>query len=196
MRKGKEASNKAAGKSYRTHSAAQTIRERIEQKGEGYWRLGDFSYLPPAAVAQAFSRLSRENRLQRVGKGLYYHARPTAFGLSRPSREKVLEQSLRQPLFAAGLTAASLLGFTTQNASLREYSTPANAIAPSTAARANIKVYTRRPESWAALPAEDAALLDFLRMRARTSDLTAEGTRKRMLAMMRQAGRFERLSKV
>ena len=165
----------------------------MEQMGEGYWRLSDFPDLPPAAVTQTLSRLTRENVLQRVGKGLYYHSRPTTFGRSRPAQSDVLLHRLRTPILPAGYTAASLLGFTTQNPALREYATAANAIAPQTLGGKRIKVYTRRPESWNKLSDEDAALLDFLRARGKTSDMSDGAIQQHLRALLSEPARFARL---
>jgi len=179
-----------------TPSAASLIRERIKQKGEGYWRVSDFAELPPAAVTQALSRLSREQVLQRVGKGLYYHSRPTTFGPSRPAQSDVLSHRLKMPILPAGLTAANLLGFTTQNPAQQEYATPTNAVAPQTIGDKHVRIITRRPESWKGLSIEDAALLDFLRGRGKTSDLSDSAIQQRLIALFHEPGRFHRLADV
>ena len=67
------------------HGITGLVRQRIERGGERLWRLEDFRDLPFAAVAQALSRLTREGVLERLSKGVYYHARQTAFGKSRPN---------------------------------------------------------------------------------------------------------------
>src|SRR5580698_6678696 len=64
---------------------AKTVRERIEAGGEQIWRLADFKNLPFTAVAKALSRLFRLGIIQRLGKGLYYKPRQTAFGPSKPN---------------------------------------------------------------------------------------------------------------
>jgi hypothetical protein len=54
-------------------------------------------------------------------------------------------------------------------------------------------VHARRPEAWSALPELDAALLDFLRRRGEPSELSPEETVGRLLALLSEKGRFERL---
>jgi hypothetical protein len=54
-------------------------------------------------------------------------------------------------------------------------------------------VHARRPEAWSALPKLDAALLDFLRRRGEPSELSPEETVRRLLALLSEKGRFERL---
>ena len=174
-------------------SAAATIQRRIVHDGEKYWRMGDFGDLPPAAVAQTLSRLMRRGALQRVGKGLYYRARSTALGQSRPCQGDILTQRLQMPLLLAGLTAANALGFTTQNPAQREYATTANAVALQTIDGAPVKIYTRRPEAWAQLSTEDAALLEFLRAGGMTSELCELKTCERLLVLLGEPERFSRL---
>src|SRR5438105_3493383 len=100
----------------RSQNVTSTVRHRIEAGGERVWRLTDFAGLPFQAVAQALSRLARRGQLRRLGKGLYYRSRPTAFGPSLPN--PAVLRALPVPhkaVFPAGLAAANLLGFTTQN---------------------------------------------------------------------------------
>lgn len=99
-------------------------------------------------------------------------------------------QTLRAPLHPAGLTAANLLGFTTQNPGRLEYATPATA--PPTAL-ADAIVHTRRPGSRDGLSSEDGALLEFLRERARSSDLPPEATLARLRKLLSDRERFARL---
>jgi hypothetical protein len=56
-------------------------------------------------------------------------------------------------------------------------------------------VHTRRPEAWASLSQTDAALLDFLRRGAQTSELSPTKTITRTVALLSERGRFERLLK-
>jgi hypothetical protein len=177
----------------RSHSIAHGIRQRIEAGGENYWKPADFPYSPATAVTQTLSRLTRSGVLQRVSKGIYYHPRTTVFGKSQPSRDAVLARRLTQRLLPAGLTAANLLGFTTQNPARREYATTASAVA---FADDTIHVTTRRPESWKHLSPEDAAVLDFLRGRGLNSELSEEDTRARLLTLLRAPERFQRLAAI
>jgi len=174
-------------------TAASNIRHRILEHGEGFWRAKDFPSLPPLAVSQTLSRLAHERVIQRVAKGIYFRPRATMFGESQPARSDVLAQRLRMPLKPAGLTAANLLGFTTQNPTVHEYATTASAVSRQALAGEKIKIYTRRPEAWKDLSAEDAALLEFLRDRGRTSELSDKETQVRLLSLLKESGRFQRL---
>src|SRR5262245_34578165 len=107
-----------------SRQAARSVRQRIESGGERLWRLEDFSDLPFQAVAQALSRLARAGVIERLSKGVYYRSRQTAFGKSKPNPAAIGKlASRRKTVFPAGLAAANLLGFTTQNPSRGEVAT-------------------------------------------------------------------------
>lgn len=179
-----------------TGNTAETVRRRIEAGGERVWRMADFEGMPFAAVAQALSRLSRQGVIQRLGKGLYYRSRPTAFGASRPNTAQVRSLPVRRRgVFPAGIAAANLLGFTTQNPARVEVATNGLSL-PRLIVGKETVIHTRRPEYWQALSETDAALLDFLHNRGESSDLPAEKTVEKLLGYFREPGRFERLLKV
>ena len=176
-------------------NTAETVRARIESSGERLWRLADFDGMPFTAVAQTLSRLARRGQIQRLGKGLYYRPRQTAFGLSRPNTAEIRSLTLRQRgVFPAGIAAANLLGFTTQNAARIELSTDGLSL-PRLFLGKDALVHTRRPAAWRALSEMDAALLDFLRNRGASSELSPKETVEKLLGYFREPGRFERLLK-
>jgi Family of unknown function (DUF6088) len=177
-------------------NAAETVRRRMEASGERIWRMADFEGMPFTAVAQALSRLARQGVIQRLGKGLYYRSRPTAFGLSRPNSAQVRSLPVRRRgVFPAGIAAAHVLGFTTQNPARVEVATNGLSL-PRLIVGKETVIHTRRPESWQVLSQTDAALLDFLRNRGESSDLSREETVDKLLEYFREPGRFERLLKV
>ena len=173
-------------------TAAGKIRSRVRRGGERFWRHTDFADLPPGAVSQALSRLSKRGDLQRVRKGLYYRSRPTVVGASHPAPDAVIALSSASRLHPAGLTAASYLGFTTQNPARPEYASSA-AAAPSALVDAHVR--TRRPRNRENLSERESALLELLRDRARTSDLGAADTCARLLDMLDDPRAFARLTK-
>ena len=179
-----------------TRKTAETVRKRVASGGERVWRFADFAGLPFPAVAQALSRLSRQGVIQRLGKGLYYRPRATAFGPSRPSRAHLRTLPVRrQRVFPAGTAAANALGFTTQSPARVEVATDGSSLSRLLVGQDTV-IHTRRPESWRALSETDAALLDFLRNRASSSELSPEDTVDRLLAYFREPGRFARLLEV
>lgn len=108
-------------------SAASVVRSRVEHGPRRLWTAHDFPGLPPQAVAQALSRLCREGELTRHGKGLYYRPAQTSFGVSRPSSDAAAANGVRgHGVHPAGLSAANVLGLTTQNSMRGEYATSAS----------------------------------------------------------------------
>ena len=175
---------------------AESVRDRINSDGERIWRLVDFEGLPFTAVAQALSRLSRSGVIQRLGKGLYYRPRATAFGLSKPSSTQIQSLPIDQrSVFASGIAAANLLGFTTQNPARLEVATNGSSL-PRLIVGKETVIHTRRPESWRSLSEKEAALLDFLRRRGELSELSPGKTVHRLLNFFRESERFERILKV
>lgn len=179
------------GRGRSPHSGATRVYERVRAGGERYWSLSDFRDLSASAAAHALSRLAAEGELQRVRKGLYYRSKSTALGPSTPSASAMLAQTTHAPLHPAGLTAGASLGLSTQNPARPEFATPA-AAAPGILRDAT--VYTRRPPSRAELDADDGALLELLRDRARYSDLPPQETVKRLVQMLSDPIRFKRLA--
>ncbi len=177
-------------------STAALIRHRIEAGGERLWRMEDFRELPFQAVAQALSRLAKSGVIERLSKGVYYRARPTALGRSRPnpaSLQKLV--SPRQKVYPAGLAAANLLGFTTQSGPQLELATSGLSL-PRKLVGNEAVIHTRRPEAWAGLTEIEAALLDFLRRGGQLTELPPEETTRKVLVLLAEPGRFERLLKV
>jgi hypothetical protein len=176
-----------------TIAASKTVRKRIEAGGERAWRYADFEGLPFTAVAKVLSRLSHQGIIQRLGKGLYYRGRQTAFGPSWPNRTLLRSLPLRlKGVFPAGIAAANLLGFTTQNPTKVEVSTNGLSL-PRQIIGKEAVVHTRRPDSWRALSETDVALLDLLRNRGSSSELSDKETVGKVLRYLREDGRFKRL---
>lgn len=172
-------------------SAAQVIRDRVHRGGARYWKHADFHGLPPGAVAKALSRLAQEGELTHVGKGVYYRPVTTSLGKSVPSASSAAAQTLGASVHPAGLSAANMLGLTTQNPRRAEFSTTLPA--PPTALRDAV-VHTGRPSQRAGLSAEDVAVLEILRERARSSDLSPEATTARLKRLLAHEERFRRLA--
>jgi hypothetical protein len=177
----------------RPETVAETVRKRIESGGERIWRLADFEGMPFTAVAQTLSRLARQGAIQRLAKGLYYRPRQTVFGPSRPNIAQLRSITVqRRNVFPAGITAANVLGFTSQNGARVELATTALSL-PNLGAGGKAVVHTRRPASWCSLSETDAALLDVLRNRAAHSDLSPEETTEKLLEYFGEPGRFDRI---
>lgn len=179
-----------------TRQTASMVRQRIERGGERVWKLEDFRELPFTAVAQALSRLTRQGVVERLSKGVYYRARKTVFGKSRPTPVAIQARlSSQQTIYPSGIAAASLLGFTTQTAKRGEVSTSGLSL-PRKLVGEDTIIHTRRPQAWTKLSSTDAALLDFLRQGGKTSELSPKETAGKVLELVSQEGCFNRLLKV
>jgi hypothetical protein len=160
------------------------------------WRFADFPGVPAPALAQTLSRLAREGLLQRLSKGVYYRGRATSFGTSAPNPAALSRlASADGGVFPAGLAAANLLGFSTQNAGRAEVATSGFRL-PRRLLGHDTVVHTRRPEAWAALSATEAALLDVLRRGADMTELAPSETAHRIVALFDHPRRFQRILKV
>lgn len=138
----------------------------------------------------------RKGLLQRLSKGVYYRPRQTTFGRSLPNPAIMRKlASRRKTVFPSGIAAANLLGFTTQMAGRGEVATSALSL-PRKLIGNDTVVHTRRPETWASLSDQDAALLYFLRRAGSTSELSEEETLRKTLGLFSEKGRFERLLKI
>ena len=193
-------STRAATAGIRQRSIAGRIRARIEGDGERVWRAADFQSADRAwtaqAIAQALSRLSRQGVVRRLGRGLYYRGRETAFGPSLPSPAMVQSLPITgRKVFPSGHAAASMLGLTTQQPSRPEIATTGGSLPRLIVGKQTI-IRTRRPESWRSLDAEDAVILEVLRQRGSTSELSADETARRLLAAVNKPGRFVGLCRV
>jgi Family of unknown function (DUF6088) len=175
----------------RTAGAAATVRTRIEKGGERYWRHTDFLDLPATAVTQALHRLERAGLVTHVRKGLYYRGRDTTFGPSIPAHSDIAARSVRAALQPAGLTASNALGLTTQNPARPEYATTSGRIPT---AITGAVVHTRRPSSRAGLTALEGAVLEVLRERGRTSDLSPTDTVRRLRKVLGAKSMFDRVA--
>jgi hypothetical protein len=187
---------KRAPISGRGSQVTQTVRSRIENGGERVWRFDDFRDLPPAAIAQALSRLTHKGAIERLSKGVYYRSRTTTLGKSLPNPAAMRKLASKdKTVFPSGISAANLLGFTTQTARRGEVATSALSL-PRKLLGPDTVIHTRRPEAWAGLSDEDAALLDFLRRAGNTTELPSEQTIHRTLSLLSEKGRFRRLAKI
>ena len=141
-------------------------------------------------------RASPPGQLRRLGKGLYYRSRETTFGPSLPNPAVIRDLPLRQhAAFPAGIAAANLLGFTTQNPARIELATNGLSL-PRLIVGKDAIIHTRRPEAWRMLSETDAALLDFLRNRGAQANWPPAETVEKLLGYFREPGRFERLLKI
>jgi Family of unknown function (DUF6088) len=177
-------------------SIAENVRKQIESGGERVCRLADFENMSFTAVVKTLSRLSRLGTIKRLGKGLYYRPRQTAFGQSKPNTSQLRYLPIYgKGVFPSGSAAANLLGFSTQNAPKIEVATNGLSLPRLLVGKETI-IHTRRPESWLGLSCKDVALLDFLRNRGEYSELSTKETVHRLIQYFCEPEQFECLFQV
>jgi hypothetical protein len=156
-------------------------RRYVEAAAGTVIRAADIRGAAPAAVSRALSRLAQEGVIQRVRKGYYYVPKETLVGTSRPSEPAMARKVLDGKARPTGITAANLLGMTTQVPAQPEFA--AYASAPPRGVRA-ARLYLRPRARMVELAPRDAALLEFLRDRGRYGELGAAETYDRLFTIL------------
>lgn len=173
-------------------SVASAVRQTLMGSVDRIWTYADFANLEMGAVSQALSRLSREGLIKRVRKGVYYRSRQTVVGESKASPAAISDRLLSKGSRPTGLTAAHVLGLTTQNPARPSYAVSKNN-APTHLPGVRVKV--RRPALNEEIGTREAAILEFLRDRGQTSDLSPKETIQRLLEALSDPSTFNRVAK-
>lgn len=157
-------------------SAAKLAMRYAQSSSDGYLRSRDLKGVSPTAAAKALSRLASQGDLLRVEKGLYYMPREGLLGKVGPSEVSVVRERLAEKSRPTGVTAANLLGLTTQVAARPEL-----AVYASTKPKGvgTTRVTLRKRASAEKLDDRQAAVLETLRNGGRFSELDAEETVRR-----------------
>jgi hypothetical protein len=173
--------SRRSGASRERGSAAAAALKRLEAAPGSLITAADVPGATPAAASKALSRLAQQGSIQRVRKGLYYMPKETLLGTSHPSESAVIQKVLGARARPTGLTAANILGMSTQMPAQPEFAVYASA-APKGLHSARIHLRPRsRTEG---LEVRDAALLEFLRDRGRYGELSPAETCARARAVL------------
>lgn len=179
-------------KSRQEKSVAAAIRETITQSADRIWTYADFGGMSPAAVSQALSRLCREGLVKRVRKGVYYRPKQTVLGESKVSPVALSSKLLSSSARPTGYTAARVLGLSSQVPVEPSYVV---SVTKAPASVAGVKVTVRRPTpSSVSVSTREAAILEFLRERGESSELSPEETIEKLLRIIKEPGVFSRLA--
>lgn len=172
----------------RGSSVSKVVSAAVMAAADRIFTQDDFGELPRTAVSLALSRLAKSGALSRIARGVYYRPRQTVVGASNPKRHAV-ELTLLQGARPTGLTAAALLGFSTQQPSTPTYAIPRR---DEITRLKGIKVVRMRPDH--DLSPEDGALLEFIRDRGKWSELGDKETIDRLKSLFKEKDRFNRLA--
>jgi len=171
-----------------SHSVAHAVSTAVLTDTDRIFTQDDFSHLPRTAVSLALSRLAKSGALLRVARGVYFRPRNTVIGASAPKQHSV-EMTLLKGARPTGLTAAVILGFSTQQPSTPTYAVPSR---DEVTRLKGVKLVRMRPDH--DLSPEDGALLEFIRDRGKWSELGDRQTIDKLKALLKDKDRFNRLA--
>ena len=170
-------------------NVTKTVGSRLRRRPGRLFTFKDFDDLPASAVAPALSRLAARGEIRRARKGIYYLPRTTALGDVPPDPVVLGEAISRGRSHPAGLSAANLLGLTTQ-----------------VPARIELVVEGKRPMSLGGiefkprmgtnrrdLHPRETALLEVLRDLGHLSDVSPAATKTRLLGVLHDGDARSRL---
>lgn len=143
-------------------STSAAVRGRVSRSRDRFWHPEDFDG-PPEAVGKALARLTTAGELRRLRRGLYWRGRSTPLGMAPPPASRLATELIGEPGSGpAGLTAALLLGLTTQVPRIDTIAVPGRVPRPVSGVRfvSREAAWRRRDER---LRAGDVALLEVLR---------------------------------
>jgi hypothetical protein len=125
-------------------STAGAVREQVRKAAPGtFLRRRDFAG-SDRAVESALSRLASSAELVRVRKGLYWRGKQTRFGMTRPGALDVALAVAGPGSGPAGVSAAHMLGLTTQVPGTVEVAAPGKAPEPIRGVRFRSRPYSRQ----------------------------------------------------
>jgi hypothetical protein len=144
-----------------------------------------------AAIEKAFSRLARGGNLTRVGKGIYWKAPRTRFGMVPPPLfEAALAITEDRAPGPAGPSAAAFLGLTTQIPPVREFAVVGREMTKLAGAVFHERSNPKRDR----LNPAEIAVLEIARDRLRYCEYPKEETLARLRALGAEGAiRFDRL---
>lgn len=172
-------------------SVASAVRAMVLASTDRIWTYANFTGLEAGAVSQALSRLAKEGIVRRLRRGIYYRPKQTVIGESKASSAALSSILLASGARPTGLTAAQTLGFTNQVSAESSFAISKNN-APTNLPGVRVKV--RRPATSGNMSTREAAVLELLRDRGQTSELTSEETIRRLAAMLREPSVFTKLA--
>ena len=100
---------------------ATQVREYVDQLADGsvfkYEDLNRISH-NKVAIAKILSRLTKENKINRIEKGIFYKAKKTRFGILNPEIEEIIKSEIKSDGkitgYISGAFSYNKLGLTTQ----------------------------------------------------------------------------------
>lgn len=169
-------------------SVATEVANTVRRARRRFFRRDDFVG-SRYSVEKALSRLVERGELLRIRNGLYWKGADTPFGMSPPNpREVVAAYSSPYPSGPAGISAANLLGLTTQIPRVPEYAAPSTV--PDIERISLVRHSPKRAKSRrsARLNESEVALLEVLGAWERAVELPPDEAFDRLAASLRGGG--------
>lgn len=170
-------------------SVTKTVASRLKRRPGRLFTFDDFEDLPASAVAPALSRLAARGEIKRARKGVYYVPRETPLGEVPPDPVVLGAVVSRGRSHPAGLSAANLLGLTTQVPARVELAV--EEMRPTSLRGVEFKPRVRTNRR--GLSAREASLLEVLRDIHHLTDLSPAATNRRLLHVLRDDGARSRI---
>lgn len=172
-----------------TESITKKVESRLKRHPGRLYTFDDFDDLPATAVAPALSRLAASGKIKRARKGVYYVPRKTPLGEVPPDPVVLGEAVTRGRSYPAGLSAANLLGLTTQVPTRVELAVEDKRPTPVRGIEFKPRARTNRRH----LSSREAALLEVLRDVPHLTDVPPRVTTSRLLTLLRDDDSRSRL---
>jgi len=162
------------------NSVTKTVEARVKRRPGRLFTFEDFDDLPATAVAPALSRLAKRGEIKRARKGVYYAPRRTVLGDVPPDPVVLGDAISRGRSHPAGLSAANLLGLTTQVPARVELAVEDKRPMSPRGVEFKPRMRTNRRD----LGAREVALLEVLRDIHHLSDIPPDATKSRLLDVL------------
>jgi len=172
-----------------TESITKKVEARLRRHPGRLYTFDDFEDLPATAVAPALSRLAASGKIKRARKGVYYVPRKTPLGEVPPDPVVLGEAVSRGRSYPAGLSAANLLGLTTQVPTRVELAVEDKRPTPFRGVEFKPRAGTNRRH----LTSREGALLEVLRDVPHLTDVSPKVTTSRLLTLVRDENSRSRL---
>jgi hypothetical protein len=170
-------------------SVSETVERRMKSRPGRLFAFRDFDDLPATAVAPALSRLRARGAIRRARKGVYYVPRRTVLGEVPAEPTLVGDVVTSGRSHPAGLSAASVLGLTTQVPARLELAVEDKRLTSSRGVVFKPRVGTDRSR----LGPREVALFEVLRDIKHLTDRSPSETTKRLRALLADEASRRRL---
>lgn len=167
----------------RAESTAAHVRDQVLRSRDRAWMVQDFPGYAASAVSVALARLADEGELRRVRRGLYWRGVRHRWGMSLPDPMVVARKLAGDGVGWTGVSAANVLGLTTQVPAVEQIAVPGPAPVAPPGARF-ISRLGRASRIRARLSPQEVAVMEVLRQWDRVVDIPQSQAVSRLAALV------------